>query len=112
MFKLPRSLAAWGADNFEATLKTELEHLDHADLPLQQALARSSYCSDEPFTVMVLRTTDRGDKLHITVGIAYSGMIAGCNCADDPSPVESLPEYCELDLQIDKLTASTSCTLI
>ena len=42
----------------------------------------------------------------------YSGIIAGCSCADNPTPVSELNEYCEVQLEIDKKTAETKVALL
>jgi hypothetical protein len=39
-------------------------------------------------------------------------VIAGCSCADDPTPTNELDEFCELQLDIDKLTAVATVTLL
>jgi hypothetical protein len=46
------------------------------------------------------------------VGVFFSGIITGCSCADDPTPVETQNEYCELLFAIDKATAETTITLL
>ena len=41
-----------------------------------------------------------------------SGIIAGCSCADDPTPVDTTTEYCELQLEIDRESAETRVILL
>jgi hypothetical protein len=108
MLRLTESLRAWNTDNFEATLKNEIEAIDYRELPLQESLTQSSYASPEGFNAVILKISEEQDKLRIKAGIFYRGVIAGCNCADDPSPVESIQEYCTIDLSIDKVSAETS----
>lgn len=112
MIILRQALRGWGAPDFEAELRRELERLPATQLPLQQGLTHSSYVSGDPFRVMVLGVSDAGTVLQARVGIFYSGVIAGCNCADDPTPIDVQPEYCELQLAIDKATAKTAVTLL
>ena len=112
MITLRQALRGWGSPAFEAELRRELELLPATQLPLQQGLAHSSYVSGEPFRVMVLGVSDAEGVLQARVGIFYSGVIAGCNCADDPTPIDVQPEYCELQLTIDKATAETAVTLL
>jgi hypothetical protein len=38
------------------------------------------------------------------VGVFFSGIVAGCRCADDPTPVEPQDEYCEFQFEIDRAT--------
>lgn len=112
MVRLTRSLAAWGTPAFGDVLKTELKDLGAAHLPLQAGLADSSYALEELLEVMITHAADTGDVLRVTAGIFYAGVIAGCSCADDPTPVESQAEYCEVELRIDKTNAETAIQLI
>lgn len=97
LIALPQSHAAWGQTGFALILKHEVEALSHDLLPLQQALAYSSVVADEAITVLVGRVDEQSRSVRIAV--LYSGLIAGCNCADDPAPAElTLPERCELEL--------------
>lgn len=50
--------------------------------------------------------------IRVKASIFYTGIIHGCNCADDPSPVDELPEHCDVQLDINKFTAETDVTLI
>ncbi|MCG7906106.1 MAG: hypothetical protein JAY67_03375 [Candidatus Thiodiazotropha taylori] len=108
MILLPNSRNAWQTDQFNETLKQELESVDPISLPLQKNLALSSYVSDEPFSIMVIQSHQETRAILVKVGIIYSGVEAGCNCADDPTPIETQPEYCEIMLSIDIDTAETT----
>lgn len=117
--QLPRSLAAWDTPDFGATLKQEIEAAGAAALPLQQALSFSSYALDGAVSVMILGVGDMESPAGVTpatidarIGVFFSGIVAGCNCADDPTPVEPQNEYCELELAIDKTTAETAIRLV
>ena len=110
--KLTKSLAAWQSDAFRSVLKTEIEALDAALLPLQQGLAHSSHVSGEDFTAMILDVSEDENVVHAKVGVFYRGVIAGCNCADDPTPLDEQPEYCELLFEIDKTSAETTVRLL
>ena len=110
MITLPQSRDAWGTPKFETTLKKELELLPVDHLPLQQCLKVGSYVLDEKRSVMILSTVDAGDLVRIKIGIFYSSVIAGCSCADDPTPVEAVNEHCELWLDLDKRTGIAEVT--
>lgn len=110
--RLISTLNAWGTSTFETTLKHELEQVDVHLLPLQQALTQSSYTSGENRSVRVISIADDPQRIQVKAGIFYTGIIAGCNCADDPTPVNELNEYCEVQLEIDKTTAETTVTLL
>ncbi len=112
MTKLSNSLHAWGTPEFARVLKIELEQLDSTALPLQRALKSGSYVLDEPFTVMIISAASGGDMLAARAGVFYSGVLSGCNCADDPTPVEAQPEYCEIEILIDKQTANARFALV
>lgn len=105
------SLRAWDTPEFAATLKRELaEHAN--ELPLQQALTGTSAVSDEAIAVVLLDVQANVEKIEAKVGIFFGGILAGCSCADDPTPIEPQTEYCELRLAIDRRTAETVVRLI
>lgn len=112
MIRLAQSLQAWGSEGFNDVLKNEIERLDLTDLPLQQALSQSSYAIEGSFQVMVISVADNPDAIQAKTGIFYSGLIPGCSCADDPTPVSEYSEYCEIRFDIDKNTAATSVVLL
>lgn len=112
MTKLTRSLQAWGTPAFRDTLKAEIAALGPADLPLQQGLSGSSYATDTPPQAVILSASDAGDCLRVKAGLFYAGIIAGCSCADDPTPVDEQTEYCEVLLEIDKDTGITKVSLL
>lgn len=112
MIRLTETLSALRTPGLESTLKRELERLDATSLPLQQGLTRGSHVADDPFSVMVIGISEEAGYIRAKVGVAYSGIIAGCSCADDPTPIDTQPEYCELQVEIDKTTADTRVTLL
>ena len=112
MTHLQQSLAAWQTPRFNDVLKKEIEALKNHELPLQQALSQSSQVAESSFTAMIIKVTDMPAVIWIKTGIQYSGIIAGCNCADDPAPIDEQAEYCELQFDIDKETATTEILLL
>jgi hypothetical protein len=112
MIFLPASVNAWGSDRFAEVLQRELGAMDASRLPLQQGMTAGSLALDTRVSVMILRVEDDADHIHVRAGIFYTGIIAGCSCADDPSPVDEHSEYCEVQLAIDKATAGTALTLL
>lgn len=109
---LKKSLDAWGAPDFERVLKRELECLDRGKLPLQQGLAHGNQVADAPFTVLVLGVHELDEAIRVRVGIFYQGLLGGCSCADDPTPAGEFNEYCEVQLDMDRKTASTTVILV
>jgi len=112
MIYLPHSLAAWNSDVFSAVAKREIGALDEKLLPLQQGLRYSSSVNANSLSVTLLHVEDDAHKITVRAGLFYTGIISGCNCADDPTPIDEYNEYCEVVFQIDKKTAMTSVLLI
>jgi hypothetical protein len=111
MIRLTKALGAWGTPEFEGVLKREIEQLDAAQLLLQQGLTTGSYALDG-HKAMIIDVTEEAGRLRVKAGIFYSGIITGCACADDPTPVNEESEYCVVQLDIDKHTAETTIALL
>jgi hypothetical protein len=112
MLRFTDALNAWGSPEFNAILKQEIEQLTGEQLPLQQGLTSSSHALDDSLRAVIISAVDEGRVIRAKAGIFYTGIIAGCNCADDPSPVNEENEYCEVQLDIDKSTAGTTVILL
>ncbi|KAA6184365.1 hypothetical protein F2Q65_12350 [Thiohalocapsa marina] len=109
---LLRTTAAWGTPGFEAALKADIEQLDIHALPLQAGLTAGSRVGDQGFQVMVLRTAADTDLIRARIGVFFTGVEAGSCCADDPSPPDARPQYCQLQVAIDRHTAEARLTLL
>jgi hypothetical protein len=112
MTRLTKAMNAWGTPEFKDVLKSEIEQLDPAQLPLQQGLTTTSYALDGRHQAMILGVSEEAGFVRVKAGIFYSGIIAGCACADDPTPVNEESEYCVVQLEIDKQTAETTIVLL
>jgi hypothetical protein len=112
MIRLPHALNAWKTPEFEAVLKQEIQQLDAAELPLQQGLSSSSHVTERPFQAMVIAVREEPGLIRVKAGIFYTGVIAGCSCADDPTPIDEQNEYCVVQFDIDRATADTRVTLL
>jgi hypothetical protein len=112
MIRLDKSLRAWGSADFETILKREVEELGADHLPLQQGLSLSSHVAESPITMMIHRVAETENAIRIKAGIFYQGIIAGCSCADDPTPTNENNEYCEVQLVINKTTKATEVALV
>ena len=112
MIRLTNALTAWGTPEFEDILRTEVEQIDPRELPLQQGLSTSSHVTDSKHTVMILSVSEEAGVVRARAGIFYSGIIAGCSCADDPTPLDEHNEYCEVQLEINTTTAETTVALL
>ncbi|GMR01224.1 MAG: hypothetical protein BMS9Abin19_0590 [Gammaproteobacteria bacterium] len=112
MFYLPFSLEAWDTPSFNTVLKQEVCSLDSKLLPLQQGLQYSSYAVGDKLSVTVLEMNEDAANLIVKAGLLYNGIIAGCSCADDPTPTDETNEYCDVLFCINKQTAETTVTLV
>jgi hypothetical protein len=112
MTRLENALRAWGTPDFKTILKQEITLLGSDRLPLQQGLSTGNYVSDAPITVSINRVTEMEKVIRVTAGIFYQGIIGGCSCTDDPTPISEINEYCEVQLDIEKAGAITTVTLL
>jgi hypothetical protein len=109
---LNNALSAWGAPNFVEILKQEVAQLGADHLPLQQGLTTGNYVSDAPITVSIHSAKEVDTVIRVRAGIFYQGIIGGCSCTDDPTPISDINEYCEVQLDIDRTSAVTLVTLV
>ena len=112
MITLPETLKAWQSENFTQAFKQEVAEIEHKYLPLQQGLSLSSYVSNDKITAILNKSEENHSHIIVNAGIFYSGIIAGCSCSDDPTPLDTQNEYCTLVFSIDKDSAETSVNLI
>ena len=112
MIRLSKSLNAWGTPAFEEVIKQEIAQVGAEQLPLQQGLSTSSYALDNKLEVMILKVSEEAGFIRAKAGIFYTGIVAGCSCADDPTPINENNEYCVVQFDIDKMTAETTVTLL
>jgi len=112
MLILKDSIKFLGSNVFEKRLKAELETLGVDQLPLQQGLSHSNVALDHNIQAVILHSTEESRQLRIKVGLFYSGIIAGCSCADDPSPIDEQNEYCEIEVRIDKASGQNTIILL
>jgi hypothetical protein len=112
---LARSAAAWDTPAFRPTLIDEMQTLgpEHPALqPLLQAgLRQTSAVADIALGVHLLSSREQDGHIQVHLGIFYGGIIAGCSCADDPSPVDTITEHCELLVDIDVATGRARAIL-
>jgi len=112
MFKLTLSLHAWNTAAFNEVLIKEICSLGADELPLQQGLSQSSYANSDNLSVSVLNTENNDEFIFAKTGLFYTGTIAGCNCTDDPTPVDEINEYCEVMFSIDRQTGEATVALV
>ena len=112
MIKLFNALKAWETPDFENALKGEIQQIDTGLLPLQEGLSQSSHVSEGDISVVILSVTEASNVIRAKTGIIYAGIIAGSCCADDPTPMSEQTEYCEVQFDINKMTAETTVTIL
>lgn len=112
MIRLKQTLAAWGTEAFRQALKEEIGALDARLLPLQEALSRGSHSLEGRHEAVLIGAADLGATLRAKVGLFFTSIIAGCSCADDPTPRNEETEYCVLQVDIDKRTAEATVALL
>lgn len=117
MFKLQNTLytlndnASINSD-ISRVFKIEVAELDHRLLPLQKGLSQSSYVSNEKVSALILNISETSLRHEIKASIFYTGIIAGCSCSDDPTPMDTQNEQCDMLFSINKLTAETTAVLL
>jgi len=112
MFYLPLSLKASEHDDFQQVFKQEIKTINPDLLPLQQGLQHSTYANADNLSASILNHKENKNEVLVKTALFYTGIIAGCSCADDPTPVDEINESCEVLFTIDKKTARTTATLI
>jgi len=112
MIQLKNSLQAFNSADFTRIFTHEVLQLAVDQLPLQQGLQFGSHAINDNIQIMVNSIREQQDELIITTGIFYSSIIAGCNCADDPTPVDLNNEYCEVEFSIQRNNAETRIRLL
>jgi len=106
------ALALWGSPGFSSALSREIAALDISVLPLHRGMRYGSVPLAGSVEAMIHGYSEYGDVIHVRTGIFFRSIIAGCACADDPTPETENNEYCELELRIDKSTAELTATLL
>lgn len=105
-------MASWPNDDFAAILKLELAELGHDWLPLQSALRYASHVSDEAVSYSILSMNEVAADIVVKLGLFFKGVVAGCSCADDPSPDTETNEYCVVELKINNQTAEVELKIL
>jgi hypothetical protein len=111
MIRFDRALRVWGTSDFQDVLKRQIAQCA-GQLPLQDGLATGSHVTDAPVTAMIISVVELHDVIRVQAGIFYQSVLAGCSCADDPTPISENNEYCEIQMDIDKASAATAVALV
>jgi hypothetical protein len=87
---------------FALWLQQKLGALPASQFDLQQALQRGSFALPETLRVSILSIERQGVTARIRINLFFKSVIAGCNCADDPTPADTLDEYGSATLLLDQ----------
>jgi len=105
------ALTGWQTPMFADCLISDIEQLDADQLQLQKALTHGNYADADDLSVILLSTKSDREEIHVKVGVFYVSIIAGCECSGDPTPSSKRNEYCELNIDISKITAEAQIVL-
>jgi len=110
---LESAARCWSSPDFEDIVRQEIEQLDPSLLPLQQGLTTGSHVIEEPVRAIIFEVTQQqAGVIRVKAGLFYSSVIAGCSCADDPTPQDICQEYCVVQFDIDQQSAQTTVDLL
>jgi len=110
--RLDNVLKSVKSSNFKEIARKEIEQLNPDLLPLQQGMSQGSHVAEEPFKAIVIGYSEEQSNVILKAGIFYSSIIAGCSCADDPTPIDTIQEYCVLEFRINKVTGEADAYLL
>lgn len=110
MFHMPRTASA-SPERVAETFKDELASVDLDELPLQQGMTRGSVALGDDLSAMVIRTESTDERVRVHAGLFFSSLVAGCACANDPTPENEDAEYIEAVFDIDRPDGATTVTL-
>lgn len=82
-------------------LADALCRLPAGSLPLQAGCLRGGWADDSEIEVSVLGAELKADRIVARVGVFFSEVIGGCNCADDPVAAAA---HLTLEVRVDRQT--------
>ena len=97
-----QALASWPSQTFNDTIKSALLSLPGKNLPLDQFTNLTGFIDDKSIGYSILSSMETESHLQVKIGVFFKELLAGCNCSEDPQPIDS---YAELLLLINKQTA-------
>jgi len=109
MIDLSNTRAAWGADNFSDVLKNEMRTVAPDLLPLYIKSAQGGMMDFNDISVSILSVDESEKTFKVMLGIFFTELIGGCNCDDDPTPVNS---WGKLEIAINRKQAATDFSLL
>jgi len=104
--------AAWSQPDFQSVLLAELLQSGALVGPLQKGISRGSHALTDDVCLMVLQRDERADCLQVRAGLSYFSIIPGCACEADPTPMSELPEYVELQIDIQRADGAATLNIL
>lgn len=99
MAVMPRSLQAWGSENFQDTFKAEMEEFRQDVLPLRQTVGEGNTVYDGDLGVVVNGVDDDAEAIKVKAGVFFAEIVSCCSCGEG-DPIEEA--YCEMAVSINK----------
>ncbi len=100
MLEFDRPLPDPTTEEFDRELLALLHSASPAQLSLERALRQgSAVIAGSASWTLLGRETDAGG-VTVRVGVFFTSQIAGCSCADDPNPADTLNEFSEAIIKI------------
>jgi len=109
MIDLSNTRAAWGNENFSDVLKNEMRTVAPDLLPLYIKSVQGGMMDFNDISVSILSIEESNTAFYLVVGIFFTELIGGCNCDDDPTPVNS---WGKLDITINRRVSATNFVLV
>ena len=100
MLKTDRPLPDPTSEEFDRELLAMLHAATPAQLSLEQALRQGSAVIADSVSWTLLGRKIEADRITVRAGVFFTSQIAGCSCADDPSPADTLNEFSEAIIEI------------
>ncbi len=92
--------ALMAGENPKQALRDELRALPDDALPLQRSLRHGSIALKNELEPLIYACRRTGDDFEMDCELFYHSIVAGCQCADDPSPDERLTESVRLRMRL------------
>jgi hypothetical protein len=109
---LPEALAAWGSELFSEILCSELIAAGEHALPLQRCMAHGNHVAETPPRLLLHSAEADAVQIRVRLDVLFQSVVAGCSCADDPTPWSELDECCRVQVDIDRATAHAAIRLL
>jgi hypothetical protein len=98
--------------DFQSVLLAELQQSGALVDPLQRGMTRGSHALTDDVSLMVLQRSETAERLQARVGLSYFSIIPGCACEADPTPMSELPEYVELQIDIQRADGAATLDIL